>query len=107
MARTQRPPINMDRQVTLRMVEETFTNLREDENFQAVWDKLRMLMKLHKLKVNKGRGSQWNVPRLIQFYHNNPDKLPTARELQPYETFTKRCYSNVPPLEIIDLTNDE
>ena len=91
MARTQRPTINMNRQASCRMVREMLIEVNtEHEDMVAIRTKIVELLRLHNLKVDSGRKNKnsnyFNSQRLIRFYERNPDKVPTVKILQPYET---------------------
>jgi hypothetical protein len=91
MARTKRSVINMNHKASNRLVRETLIEVNpEVEDMVSVRSKIKELLKMNHLKVNSNkRSNHLNGPRLIRFYESNTDKLPTLKELQPYETVIK------------------
>ena len=126
MARTQRPAINPNRLATSRMIREMLIEINPQvEDMVSVRSKIIELLRKHKLTVNSvrknPRANELNGERLARFFERYPDKLPTVKEAQPYETqikgrppFCSSYYSDdiEPPtkrrhIEIIDLTLDD
>jgi hypothetical protein len=91
MARTKRPVINMNNKASCRLVRETLIEFNpEVEDMVSIRSKIKELLKMNNLKVNSNkRRNHLNGLRLIRFYENNSDKLPTLKQLQPYETVIK------------------
>lgn len=114
MARTKRSPLNMHKPASLNLIRETLLDINEEiEDLDAVNKKICELLRKNKLKKSKYKNSRHqNVKRLLSFYANHPDQMPSLLELQPYETINR--HSNRMPLmlshtlqpsEVIDLTD--
>lgn len=112
MARTKRPAINMDRQACPRMVRQTLLDVNpEVEDMISVRSKVIELLKLHQLKVTATKKNKSayriNAQRLIHFFECNPEKCPTVKQLQPYETFINTTRAHPSEIEIRDLCEIE
>ena len=120
MARTARSPLNMQRRASLKLIRFTLLDVNEEiENLDAVNRKIHELMKKNKLKISRYKNSRHhNVKRLLSFYDRNPDKMPTLKELDPYETiricptkmpwmFSSRVSPTPQEVEVIDLTKED
>ena len=116
MARTQRPPINMNNKASYFAVRMTLIEVNvEWEDMESIQKKIIQLLKINGLKVDNEkkvkRANYLNGQRLIKYYGNNPEKLPTLKELQPYPTTILNRNSvfetnKRQKIEIIDLTEN-
>lgn len=114
MARTQRPPINMNNKTTCFAVRMTLIDVNTEwEDMKSIQKKIIQLLKINGLNVDNERkvkrANYLNGQRLIKYYEKNEDKLPTLKELQPYPTTISNSVfekNKRPKIEIIDLTED-